>query len=182
MGSFRQHVVFLNFASAAAVVYRVPFTWTQKKHIWKLVHAGMTLLALLLSIVGLFAVFDYHRVFHIPDLYSLHSWVGISTVGLFTFQVRITDIYTVLYEYVLLLSNIWSIEIVSFPHSGSLVWLASCFLALRCGSVTPWSPPMSGWEKPSWSSVWPPASVASMRICFFLCTCSTIRVSSLFQQ
>ncbi|XP_070707160.1 lysosomal membrane ascorbate-dependent ferrireductase CYB561A3-like [Pempheris klunzingeri] len=70
----------------AAVVYRVPFTWEQRKHVWKLVHAGLMLLALLLSVLGLCAVFDFHRGLNIPHLYSLHSWVGICTVVLFTVQ------------------------------------------------------------------------------------------------
>ncbi|XP_023278107.1 cytochrome b ascorbate-dependent protein 3-like isoform X1 [Seriola lalandi dorsalis] len=70
----------------AAVVYRVPFTWRQRKYTWKLVHAGLMLLSLLLSVLGLCAVFDFHRGFHINDLYSLHSWVGICTVALFAFQ------------------------------------------------------------------------------------------------
>ncbi|XP_074474778.1 lysosomal membrane ascorbate-dependent ferrireductase CYB561A3-like [Sebastes fasciatus] len=69
-----------------AVVYRVPFTWKQEKHIWKVVHAGLMLLALLLSVLGLCAVFDFHRVFHISDMYSVHSWVGICTVVMFTLQ------------------------------------------------------------------------------------------------
>uniref|UniRef100_A0A4W6CEW0 Lysosomal membrane ascorbate-dependent ferrireductase CYB561A3 n=1 Tax=Lates calcarifer TaxID=8187 RepID=A0A4W6CEW0_LATCA len=67
----------------ALVVYRVPSTWKQKKHPWKLVHAGLMLLALLLSILGLCAVFDFHKHFNLPDLYSLHSWVGICTVAMF---------------------------------------------------------------------------------------------------
>ncbi|XP_024155446.1 cytochrome b ascorbate-dependent protein 3 isoform X2 [Oryzias melastigma] len=70
----------------AAVVYRVPSTWRQKKSTWKLVHGGLMLLALLLSALGLCAVFDFHRAASIPDMYSLHSWVGLSTVLLFAFQ------------------------------------------------------------------------------------------------
>lgn len=70
----------VNCVSAAVLVYRVPLTWKQKKHTWKLLHAGLMLLALLVSVLG-----------HIPDLYSLHSWVGICTVLMFTVQVQITD-------------------------------------------------------------------------------------------
>ncbi|XP_071387871.1 lysosomal membrane ascorbate-dependent ferrireductase CYB561A3-like [Centroberyx affinis] len=70
----------------AVIVYRVPFTWKQRKHTWKLVHAGLMLLVLLLSILGLCAVFDLHTGLHLPDLYSLHSWVGICTVVMFVFQ------------------------------------------------------------------------------------------------
>ncbi|XP_046870361.1 lysosomal membrane ascorbate-dependent ferrireductase CYB561A3-like [Hypomesus transpacificus] len=70
----------------AAIMYRVPFTWQHKKHTWKLVHSGLLLSALLLSTLGLCAVFDFHSGYHIPDLYSLHSWVGICTTFLFALQ------------------------------------------------------------------------------------------------
>ncbi|XP_060762653.1 lysosomal membrane ascorbate-dependent ferrireductase CYB561A3 isoform X1 [Neoarius graeffei] len=70
----------------AAVVYRVPLTWIQDKLIWKIVHASLLLLALIFTIVGLCAVFDYHNANNIPNLYSLHSWVGILTSALFAAQ------------------------------------------------------------------------------------------------
>ncbi|KAM9841462.1 lysosomal membrane ascorbate-dependent ferrireductase CYB561A3-like [Aulostomus maculatus] len=70
----------------AAVVYRIPLTWRQRKHTWKLVHGGLMLVALLLAVLGLHAVFDFHRRFSFADLYSLHSWVGLSTVVVFALQ------------------------------------------------------------------------------------------------
>uniref|UniRef100_A0A8K9V5W5 Lysosomal membrane ascorbate-dependent ferrireductase CYB561A3 n=1 Tax=Oncorhynchus mykiss TaxID=8022 RepID=A0A8K9V5W5_ONCMY len=70
----------------AAILYRIPFTWSQRKQHWKLVHAALLLSSLILSILGLCAVFDFHTGYHIPNLYSLHSWVGIFTVVLFTAQ------------------------------------------------------------------------------------------------
>ncbi|XP_072289808.1 lysosomal membrane ascorbate-dependent ferrireductase CYB561A3 isoform X2 [Eucyclogobius newberryi] len=70
----------------AAVLYRVPLTWGQSKLPWKLLHSGLMLLALLLSALGLCAVFDFHNENHIPNLYSLHSWVGLSAVLLFALQ------------------------------------------------------------------------------------------------
>ncbi|XP_076843184.1 lysosomal membrane ascorbate-dependent ferrireductase CYB561A3 [Brachyhypopomus gauderio] len=70
----------------AAVVYRVPLTWRASKRPWKLLHAGLLLLALFFSVLGLCAVFDFHNANRIPNLYSLHSWVGILTVGLFAAQ------------------------------------------------------------------------------------------------
>ncbi|KAI1904684.1 hypothetical protein AGOR_G00008240 [Albula goreensis] len=70
----------------AAVLYRIPSTWAKKKQPWKLLHAGLLFLALLLSVLGLCAAFDFHNANHIPNLYSLHSWVGISTTAFFTFQ------------------------------------------------------------------------------------------------
>lgn len=69
-----------------AVLYRVPLTWGENKMPWKLLHAGIMLLAFALSVLGLCAVFDNHNHNNIPNLYSLHSWVGICTVALFTTQ------------------------------------------------------------------------------------------------
>ncbi|XP_036383473.1 cytochrome b ascorbate-dependent protein 3 [Megalops cyprinoides] len=70
----------------AAVLYRIPLTWSQNKLPWKLLHAGLLFLALLLSILGLCAVFDFHNAKNIPNLYSLHSWLGICTTALFAAQ------------------------------------------------------------------------------------------------
>lgn len=69
-------------------MYRVPLTWGQSKLRWKLLHAALMLLALLLSVVGLCAVFGFHNAENIPNVYSLHSWVGIAATALFAFQVR----------------------------------------------------------------------------------------------
>lgn len=69
-----------------AVLYRVPLTWGQNKLPWKLLHASLMLLALILSVVGLCAVFDFHNAKNTPNLYSLHSWIGISAVALFALQ------------------------------------------------------------------------------------------------
>lgn len=70
-----------------AVLYRIPLTWGQNKLPWKLLHATLMLIALFLSIVGLCAVFDYHNAKEIPNVYSLHSWIGIVAVALFAMQV-----------------------------------------------------------------------------------------------
>ncbi|KAG7477224.1 hypothetical protein MATL_G00091810 [Megalops atlanticus] len=70
----------------AVVLYRIPLTWGQNKNSWKLLHGGLLFLAMLLAILGLCAVFDFHNSNRIPNLYSLHSWLGISTVTLFTAQ------------------------------------------------------------------------------------------------
>ena len=69
------------------MLYRVPLTWGGDKLPWKLAHAGLMLLALVLSVVGLCAVFQNHAANHIPPLYSLHSWVGVCSVALFAGQV-----------------------------------------------------------------------------------------------
>ncbi|XP_068167003.1 lysosomal membrane ascorbate-dependent ferrireductase CYB561A3 isoform X2 [Antennarius striatus] len=69
-----------------AVVYRIPLTWAQNKLPWKLLHAALMLLALILSIVGLRAVFEVHDAENIPRLYSVHSWVGITATTFFAIQ------------------------------------------------------------------------------------------------
>ncbi|XP_044030222.1 lysosomal membrane ascorbate-dependent ferrireductase CYB561A3-like [Siniperca chuatsi] len=109
----------------AVVVYRVPFTWKQKKHTWKLVHAGLMLLALLLSVLGLCAVFDFHRGVHIPDLYSLHSWVGICTVVMFTFQLVLG-----LAGFLLPCSPLWFRSTLKPVH----IWMGKAILILSLTS------------------------------------------------
>ncbi|KAM9857767.1 lysosomal membrane ascorbate-dependent ferrireductase CYB561A3 isoform 2-T2 [Aulostomus maculatus] len=69
-----------------AVVYRIPLTWGQNKLPWKLLHGALMLLALILSIIGLCAVFGNHNANNIPNLYSLHSWIGIAATALFAIQ------------------------------------------------------------------------------------------------
>lgn len=74
-----------------AVLYRVPLTWGQNKLPWKLAHATLMLLALVLSVVGLCAVFSVHNGEKIPNLYSLHSWIGIAATALFAVQVHTSE-------------------------------------------------------------------------------------------
>ncbi|XP_034398299.1 cytochrome b ascorbate-dependent protein 3 isoform X2 [Cyclopterus lumpus] len=69
-----------------AVLYRIPLTWGQNKLPWKLLHATVMLLALVLSVVGLCAVFEFHNAHNTPNLYSLHSWIGIAATALFAIQ------------------------------------------------------------------------------------------------
>ncbi|XP_013882935.1 lysosomal membrane ascorbate-dependent ferrireductase CYB561A3 [Austrofundulus limnaeus] len=69
-----------------AVLYRIPLTWGQNKLPWKLLHAALMLLSLILAIVGLCAVFDFHNTHKTSNMYSLHSWIGITAVALFAMQ------------------------------------------------------------------------------------------------
>ncbi|XP_058510677.1 transmembrane ascorbate-dependent reductase CYB561 [Solea solea] len=68
----------------AILVYRV-FRNEAKRNI-KILHGIIHLLALIISIVGFVAVFDFHKAAKIPDMYSLHSWCGMITMVLFCLQ------------------------------------------------------------------------------------------------
>ncbi|XP_061413646.1 transmembrane ascorbate-dependent reductase CYB561-like isoform X1 [Lethenteron reissneri] len=68
----------------AILVYRV-FREENKKCI-KIIHATLHMCALISSVIGLVAVFDFHNSLNIPNLYSLHSWLGIITIMLFAMQ------------------------------------------------------------------------------------------------
>uniref|UniRef100_A0A8D0MWQ5 Lysosomal membrane ascorbate-dependent ferrireductase CYB561A3 n=1 Tax=Sus scrofa TaxID=9823 RepID=A0A8D0MWQ5_PIG len=72
--------------SAASLAYRLPQSWVGPKLPWKLGHAAMHLMAFILTVLGLAAVFNFHNHEKIPNLYSLHSWLGITTVFLFACQ------------------------------------------------------------------------------------------------
>jgi len=71
----------------AMLVYRV--FRHERKRFTKLLHVVIHSMILVFVIVALKAVFDSHNLNAkgpIPNLYSLHSWIGLSTVILFCFQ------------------------------------------------------------------------------------------------
>ena len=73
-----------------AIAYRV--FRTQDKFKVKLIHGAIHSGAIIFAILGLITVFDFHNVNHIPNLYSLHSWIGLATVILFACQVSRTKV------------------------------------------------------------------------------------------
>lgn len=73
---------------AAIIVYRLPWTWKCNKLMMKFIHAGLNLLAFVFAVISLVAVFDFHNVAKIPNMYSLHSWVGLAAVILYCLQVK----------------------------------------------------------------------------------------------
>lgn len=66
------------------LVYRV-FRNNNKRSV-KILHAVFHMMALAVSIIGMVAVFEFHASAKIPDMYSLHSWLGMLTFVLFFAQ------------------------------------------------------------------------------------------------
>ena len=58
------------------------------------------IVALLSAVIALIAVFDSHNLVDPPtaNLYTIHSWVGISAVALFAFQVTRIRLLPLIYQ------------------------------------------------------------------------------------
>ncbi|XP_035186765.1 cytochrome b reductase 1 [Oxyura jamaicensis] len=70
----------------AIIVYRLPWTWKCSKLLMKFIHAGLNTIAMILAIVSMVAVFEYHNARKIPNMYSLHSWIGLTAVIFYSLQ------------------------------------------------------------------------------------------------
>lgn len=57
-----------------------------KKQVKKVIHLILHAIALVLGIVGICAAFKNHNESNIPNMYSLHSWVGIGVIVLYGIQ------------------------------------------------------------------------------------------------
>ncbi|XP_056858693.1 transmembrane ascorbate ferrireductase 1-like isoform X2 [Raphanus sativus] len=55
----------------------------------KLIHLVLHAIAIVLGILGIYAAFKHHNEKHIPNLYTIHSWVGIGVIVLYSLQVEI---------------------------------------------------------------------------------------------
>ncbi|KAM8806756.1 plasma membrane ascorbate-dependent reductase CYBRD1 [Eudromia elegans] len=90
-GEFNWHPVlivtgFVFVQGIAIIVYRLPWTWKCSKLLMKFIHAGLNTIAMILAIVSMVAVFDYHNARNIPNMYSLHSWIGLTALIFYSLQ------------------------------------------------------------------------------------------------
>ncbi len=117
------------------LIYRV--FRNERKRKLKLAHASVNLACLVLSVVGLRAVFAFHGASDINDMYSLHSWLGLVAVTLFAFQVRCTksvcgpiNIYVYLKKKFLSPAQ-WVCGLVSFLFPGLASHLRALYLPIH---------------------------------------------------
>ncbi|KAE9601051.1 hypothetical protein Lal_00023814 [Lupinus albus] len=74
---------FIFFAGQAIMSYHtVPSEWQTQR----LIHMTLHLIAIVLGVVGICAVFRFHDMVNLEDVYTLHSWIGIATFCLFGVQ------------------------------------------------------------------------------------------------
>ncbi|XP_051878041.1 plasma membrane ascorbate-dependent reductase CYBRD1 [Pristis pectinata] len=71
----------------ALIIYRLPWTWNLSKPLMKNIHAGLNIATFILMIISLVAVFDFHNSKKIPNMYSLHSWIGLAAVIMYALQI-----------------------------------------------------------------------------------------------
>lgn len=88
---FNWHPICMSFGMIylygnSILIYR-GFRYARKRSL-KVTHATIHALAFIFTVFGLVAVFDSHNyaIPKIPNLYSLHSWIGITAVAVFGCQ------------------------------------------------------------------------------------------------
>ncbi|XP_034431037.1 LOW QUALITY PROTEIN: cytochrome b reductase 1 [Hippoglossus hippoglossus] len=91
LGEFNWHPLlmvtgFIFIQGIAIIVYRLPFTWQCSKLTMKFTHAGLHLVSFILAVISVVAVFDFHNGCKNPNMYSLHSWLGLTAVALYCLQ------------------------------------------------------------------------------------------------
>lgn len=111
---------------AASLVYRLPWSWVGPKLPWKGLHAALHLLAFVFTVLGLVAVFQFHSHSKIAHLYSLHSWLGLTTVILFACQWFLGFVI-----FLLPWASLWLRSLLKPVH----VFFGSCILSLSIASV-----------------------------------------------
>eukprot|EP00116_Pleurobrachia_bachei_P010765 sb/3471027/ len=78
-------IAFVIVMGHSVITFRIlPLAHRTKKYI----HGTLNLVAAIFATVGLVAVIQFHNEFNIPNFYSLHSWLGLVTLGILYLQVN----------------------------------------------------------------------------------------------
>lgn len=83
---------FIICTGEAVMAYRIVLGPRSAK---KAVHLLLHLVALTFAAVGLYAAFKFHNDVGLPDIRSLHSWLGIATIALYGLQWLMAFVYFV---------------------------------------------------------------------------------------
>ncbi|CAK9170498.1 unnamed protein product [Ilex paraguariensis] len=81
---FLMFIGFVLVVGEAIMAYK---TVPAKKEVQKVFHLTLHFIAPICGILGIYAVFKFHHEVGNPDMYTLHSWLGMSTICLFGLQV-----------------------------------------------------------------------------------------------
>lgn len=116
----------MNLNEAAIMAYQ---TVNARKRYQKAVHLLFHFIALVISVLGTYAVFKFHNEIGLYDMFTLHSWLGIITICAFGLQVILCFNNTEInFQCVLLL------KIIVIFFSTVAVWLFH-LLVPRCREV-----------------------------------------------
>ncbi|ESW25186.1 hypothetical protein PHAVU_003G014600 [Phaseolus vulgaris] len=74
---------FILVGGEAIMIYK---SVLQKRRSMKVVHLLLHLVALVAGVLGIIAVFKSKKDAGLPDMYTLHSWLGMSAICLFALQ------------------------------------------------------------------------------------------------
>jgi cytochrome b-561 len=78
-------LIILIYFAAAIMAYKT-LPWSHDVN--KVIHLALHAIAIVLGAFGIYCAFKYHNESGIANLYSLHSWLGIGTIVLYTIQVK----------------------------------------------------------------------------------------------
>ncbi|XP_044741233.1 lysosomal membrane ascorbate-dependent ferrireductase CYB561A3-like [Chrysoperla carnea] len=117
--------------SQSILIYRI-FREKRKRQL-KILHAALHGIVFLLAVIALKAVFDNHNYSTPPkpNLYSLHSWMGLTTVILFACQ-YVSGFVTFLYPGLQLSVKVLYMPVhVFFGLAGFVMAVATCIIGLN---------------------------------------------------
>ncbi|KAJ7398207.1 hypothetical protein BTVI_127601 [Pitangus sulphuratus] len=75
---------------ASTLVYHIPSTGNSLNLPWKVLHGSLALGTFILVVLGLVVMFHSHDSHGMPNMYSLHSWLGLGITLLFSCRVGAT--------------------------------------------------------------------------------------------